>query len=1319
MEELATDDMKALRAKLAERQKLRDDWNKPTEDLAQMLRDKKAQVVGLTTRADLFERELKGRQERVATLEAKIKERQDVETVQMEPYRNELQRLKNECDSWKAKTDEISSLLTEKKGQTEGLQTRLNLFRSELSKKSERVAFLKAQVQEKEQKTNAEMAPTKEKLETQREERDAWASKTEAINKTLNEKRAQCIGLKTRKELFKKELESKEKDVARLETRVADRQEIGGSDLESLKKHVNVQTMALDEWQMNTKKVARLLVEKEKEAADLTVQIKKLVTGLQKYQQQRASLEAKTKERKSNANIAKAKLEEDLKALEGHRDEWKVKVDDLYKAMQNNEHSIVGLETRSMLFQQELEERNKMVEKLQKEYDDIENLTASRTKDLLQELSTLDKQHEEGVEMTLELNKALKVLKRECVGLTTRAKLFAQELEKRDQLVSVQRVKISDAEAEAADALERFQSALAKKTKERDDWKAKTDEITRLKQQTEGEIAGLGTRLDLFMSQVMEYEEQVANAETRLQNRGSFQSSESLMKEFEAAKKQRDEWTTKAINIERTLRERKAQVPGLQTRKSLFAVELSKFDEQVAILKSKLDQKKQASDAKISPLKNALQVHIQQRDDWKSKVEEIDQILIKKQEECLPIAENLETCIDDLTRCKNMIDTLKNERRKDEESGHLTKAKTRLEAQQKELQQWEISTAKVTELLREKKQGVEGFKTRKIVFEGELQKRTAAVKDVQDRISDVEQALEEDLRDFNFQIEVAHQERDRIIEAILAGNQELKKTEETCNGLKVRQKLFDDELRQRKDRVTKLSANLKEKEFDFAAQMKSLNQELAEKRADRDKWRDSTQSIVKLLNDTEGECTGLSTRSQLFMAELKNYDEIVAKLEAHVDSKEGESTEEMAFLRSKLQEEQDDHDNWDKKTSEIASKLNDTKGQIVGLNTRSTLFQQELATKNTGVAALEAKIGEKDQAFSERIEPLMKEYTFAKADTDGWEKSTRTVEQLLVKAKNEVASIPTRLDLFRKELQTRQNAVEMLDAKIKNKEDLVAIQLGFLLNELKLQQKHRGKWKKVTIEMHRLLKETKEQVANLTTEFDTAKADLKTRQDRIADLETSLRDGRDMVAQQLKTVRNEIEHQRDQRDKLSQTCTTLKRHLEEAKKQCVLLSQKLEESESKAQASTVDIEKLQVKVDEKKKHDAAQIDSIKDQVKVHLEQQTEWEQNTKYLNEQLKEKQTLCATAKAKLALLKKMQNDEEITSCLVGQASSIGLSALNGGISNTLASKGRPEGAEKEQKIASSDSADQLKCALKEKENQQTHLNSKMEVLTNELMNL
>jgi len=283
----------------------------------------------------------------------------------------------------------------------------------------------------------------------------------------------------------------------------------------------------------------------------------------------------------------------------------------------------------------------------------------------------------------------------------------------------------------------------------------------------------------------------------------------------------------------------------------------------------------------------------------------------------------------------------------------------------------------------------------------------------------------------------------------------------------------------------------------------------------------------------------------------------------------------------------------------------------------------------------------------------------------------------------------------------------------------VAIQLGFLLNELKLQQKLRGKWKKVTIEMHRLLKETKEQVANLTTEFDTAKADLKTRQDRIADLETSLRDGRDMVAQQLKTVRNEIEHQRDQRDKLSQTCTTLKRHLEEAKKQCVLLSQKLEESESKAQASTVDIEKLQVKVDEKKKHDAAQIDSIKDQVKVHLEQQTEWEQNTKYLNEQLKEKQTLCATAKAKLALLKKMQNDEEITSCLVGQASSIGLSALNGGISNTLASKGRPEGAEKEQKIASSDSADQLKCALKEKENQQTHLNSKMEVLTNELMNL
>jgi len=1301
MEDLATNDIKTLRAQLEGQQKHRDEWNKTTDDVVQLLQDKKAQVVGLTTRFELFERELQGRQENVGVLEAKVKEREVAEAVKMEPYGNELRRLQEERNSWKIKTNEIKVMLEGKNQETQGLKTRLQLFRAELATKDKRVAILETSVQEKERKTTAEMAPDREKLDVQRKERDAWTFKTDEINRTLNEKQAQCVGLTTRASLFKQELESKEEIVGLLETKLTDKVEVGGSAIETLRKQVIHQTMGRDEWRMSTERVAQLLTDRKKEAADLTTQVKGLVSDLQSYQERRAILESTSKERRAVARGREPMFDEDIRVLEEHRNEWKKKTESLTHSLKDTKQSIVGLETRSMLFTNELKQRKETVAKLEKAYTALEGKASSKKNELFEALSELKKKHEQGVEETLQLNKTLKATKRECIGLTTRSKLFAQELEKRRQLVSDQDIKICEVETAASATHGRSQTALLDKTRERDEWKDKTDDIVRLCKKIEDEAIGLGTRLELFMVQVMEHEETVSRAETKLETKRGHQSGESFAKELEAATQKRDEWTGKAIEIGHNLKEKKEQIPGLQTRQTLFRAELSKLDNQVCELQKRLSEKMQASKSKITPLKLSLRAYLEQRDDWKIQAENIDQILNQKQEECLPIASRLETCIDDLTHCQESVDSLEKVLREDEGAGRVLKAKAFLEVQQKELCRWEDSTTKVDQLLREKQAGTDGLKTRMIVFGGELQKREDAIKAMKAKIINNERGLTEELSSLNAQVEAEHKERDRIIEATLAGNQALKNMEDTCRAVTVRCRLFDEELCLRENNVTTLTARLQEKEYDFSARIKALKHEVSLKRSDRDKWKDSTQSIVTLLKDTEAECVGLVTRSRLFIGEKENYNEQVEKLEARVNTKEYESAEAIAPLQRKLKEEQDDRDSWDKKTETLEVQLNDTKREIVGLYTRSKLFRQELVKKEKGVATMEGKVKEFDDAFAQKMQPLMSEYNTHKDELDAWEKSTLNVETMLEKTEAECTSIPTRLNLFRREQQTRQDAVEDLDAKIKNKEDLVAIQLGFLLNELKLQQKHRGKWKKVTLEMHRLLKETKEEVASLIEKLAMTKVDLKEREGRVAGLEVTLRDGRDMVGQQLKTVRNEVQRQCEQRDKLSQSCTTLSRHLEEAKQQCTVLSQKLEEAGVRVQSFLTEVEKLESKVGEKQQVDAAQIDSIKEQLKVHLEQQSEWEQNTKQMNQQLKERETLCASVKTKLVLLQKLQNGEEITSSVVAEASVVGTPNQNGF------------------STPSSVSAKELEEELKEKENQQSNLNSKFEGLTSELMNL
>ena len=1314
-EELATTQMYALRKQLEKQVAERDSWNKTTADLNQLLKDKKAQVVGMTTRMSLFEREHQNRKERVAALEAKIQEKEDAEAVKKEPLKKELQRLQSERDSWLEKTVEIDRLLKETTEQVSGLTTRVKLFRQEVVKREERVGVLQKTLKEKKDAVYADMSPIRQQLESQREQHDSWQSKAAEIARTLSEKKAQCVGLKTRVDLFKRELDKKESVIASIRAKMRDKQEGQGCQVTKLRQQLEEVTKGRDEWKGKTEQINQMLAAKEKECAEVTSELKTLVCDLQEYHRRRTALEQSIKEKKNLFTSRKAALDQERQAAEEHRDSWGDTTNGLIRLLKETESSIVGLKTRSMLFKSELQQREEHVATLKKRFQESGGDYSTRVMQLQEELQAQRERHEEGIEKTFALNRELKSLKEQCMGLTTRCKLFAAEMNSREQRVKEQQAKLDEARRENDEDLEGLRSSLDYLQKQRDDWTQKSAEIDCLLKERESEVVGLSTRLELFMTQLQQYEENISSTDEKMKGVRGMLNHQTLAKEIESLKEERDKWTESTIEIDRLLKSRKAEIIGLRTRSKLFRVELERREEQVKELEEKLSSKEAAFDEKIEPTEKSLKTLVDLRDQWLTTTENLNNMLVEKQEQCLPVSSKLEESIDIVSQCKERIDLLESKLCEEEgfASDTLLNLKRTLDEKEAELRHWSESTKSVESLLQEKTQGVASLNTRLVVFSNELQVRDNAVKSVESKIAERRKEYDSDLAAIQENIKAEQSERDRIIGNTMKMNKHLKSLEETCVGLRTRSKLFENEAKVRDEQVTNLAALLQDKDYIYNGQIKSLNEKISSEEEELKKWTDSTQEMENLLKKTEGECVGLSTRLKLFQLEENKFAGTVALLEGKVKTKEDSATEDLDPVESKLRAEEQERESWTEKTLELNGLLQQKKTEVVGLSTRSKLFKTELNQREEHVARIDAKIKEGEDDFATEVEPLRRELAVQIEERDTWEQSTEKIKSLLEQTQKEVASIPTRLDVFLREQKLREDAVNELETKIREKDNIVAIELGFLLNELQLQQKNRAQWKKTTLDIHRLLKETKEQCAKFTSKLDACKIDLRERQERITTLETKIRDNRDLSNTQLNTLRNEVKVQKGYREKLQKASEDLSRLLQEAEKEYEELSKKLETTYDQTQDLTLQVESLETKVKDKKENTAAQVEQLKEQLSVHLQQRNEWRENTMQMKEELKKKTDLCTRLNAKLGLLKKLKNNENPESSVLSNGNKADITE---GQTEDLTAKMAT--LEKELKVQHKENLD-VDRILKEKEEQCSNINSKLEALSSELMNL
>jgi chromosome segregation ATPase len=189
--------------------------------------------------------------------------------------------------------------------------------------------------------------------------------------------------------------------------------------------------------------------------------------------------------------------------------------------------------------------------------------------------------------------------------------------------------------------------------------------------------------------------------------------------------------------------------------------------------------------------------------------------------------------------------------------------------------------------------------------------------------------------------------------------------------------------------------------------------------------------------------------------------------------------------------------------------------------------------------------------------------------------------------------------------------------------------------------------------------------------------------------------------------------QKGYREKLQKSSEELSRLLQEAEKECEELSKKLETTCNQTQDLTSQVESLETKVKDKKENTEAQVEQLKEQLSVHLQQRNEWRENTMQMKDELKKKTDLCARLTAKLGMLKKMKNNENPKSSVLSNGNKADITE---GQTEDVTTKMAT--LEKELKVQHKENLD-VDRILKEKEEQCSNINSKLEALSSELMNL
>ena len=802
--------------------------------------------------------------------------------TQMDNLEGEIKAQEEQKRKWQDSTNEVADQLIQKEQQRSwdsdakleqdinSLSAKLELFRGEQKRREEKIKNLQSTSTNRRETLAAQKGPLEEKVRSLKEDRDSWMEKTLNINRSLKDIQAECVGLSTRWELFKEELKKRKEITATLETKVREKEEHFSRMVHPYEKELHVQTDLRNKWLETIDKMERLLKKKESECINFTTQLETAIDELSSRKEQVARLEANVNDTKELAVSKIGALGKQLAIAEEDVSTWAASTQRVGQLLKDKRRECANLQVRLRVFRRQVENQDNRIAKLESVFKTKQNEIGSQLGYLQNQLREQQAARDESVNTTLSINQEIKAKEIQCTIISVRLSLFRSELDNRETNVDALETKSSECEGMSEMRLDPVKAQLQTQKEELAKWSSNANDIEELLKQRDGERVGLATRLTLFQSQLETIGESVQALEVRLQKRKEVAAMDMtpFKNALDAQRAKHDCWSESTKEIHNLLQDRKTQIIGLTTRLALFKMEVKQREELVSTFQAKLEEKEEAIDVmKLEPVRAELEVHQKEREKWAKTTSGIEDILKTKHSEIDGLATRLACFTMELQKREEACSVLakKYNDNKALYGSQVQVLKSELAMQVEQRDKWRETTAEMRKQVADRKVQCTGLTTRVELFQKEIAGHDEAIAGLKSKLKDNDTAVAE-VEDLKKDLSQQQDSKDAFNKALLETSQLLKEKKDQCAGLATRLVVFRQQLKERMDRLASTETRIKEKEDLCAVQIESLEADLLAQREQRDKWTSTTDELKTLLEEKESQCSIISAELELLTA---------------------------------------------------------------------------------------------------------------------------------------------------------------------------------------------------------------------------------------------------------------------------------------------------------------------------------------------------------------------------------------------------------------------------------------------------------------------
>lgn len=238
--------------------------------LQKRLAQEQEHTTNLTTKLQVFSTELASREERVTNLNAKMQDIELLSAQELKTLQQELQEQVAQQEKLHQTAQDMARLLQERRDQCVRLTTQLQESRQEFQALDERVQTLASEVEKRESVATARIQAMEQQLEEEREQATACQTTATTTNQELIKKQEEFVMLTARMDLYLKELQFRDEQVASLESKLTAKEDLATSEIKELRGRLQVQEERRDSWNKKTEELQQLLKDKKAQVVGLT-----------------------------------------------------------------------------------------------------------------------------------------------------------------------------------------------------------------------------------------------------------------------------------------------------------------------------------------------------------------------------------------------------------------------------------------------------------------------------------------------------------------------------------------------------------------------------------------------------------------------------------------------------------------------------------------------------------------------------------------------------------------------------------------------------------------------------------------------------------------------------------------------------------------------------------------------------------------------------------------------------------------------------------------------------------------------------------------